>query len=205
VDAVVDHVRPDRVRDSVAARLRGVRLPEFDLPGLPFRLAPGTGNSNLAFALRGDQVAARWGIGSSRVAWSFDSAGRATTDLERLVWRVLSGLNDLAVSAELRGAIRSPRLSVSSNLDRAVSQRLEAVIGEEVAKAERMVRARVDSLVADKVEPVRRQVAEVRSQAEQRVGAERERLDAVEKDLQSQLERLTKGLAPGIKLPKIKL
>jgi hypothetical protein len=90
-------------------------------------------------------------------------------------------------------------------VDRSVSERLEAVIGEEGAKAERIVRARVDSLVADKVEPVRRQVAEVRSQAEQRVGAERDRLDAVEQELEAQLERFTRGLAPGIKLPKIKL
>jgi uncharacterized protein (TIGR03545 family) len=205
VDAVVDHVRPDRVRDSVAARLRGVKLPEFALPGLPFRLAPGTGNSSLAFTLRGDQVAARWGIGSSRVAWAFDSTGRKVNEIERLVWRVVSGLNDLAVTAELRGAVRSPRLSVSSNLDRAVAQRLEAVIGEEVAKAERMARAKVDSLVAAKVEPVKRQVAEIRSQAEQRLAGERERLDAVEKELHAQLDRLTKGLAPGITLPKIKL
>jgi uncharacterized protein (TIGR03545 family) len=205
VDAVVDHVRPDRVRDSVAARLRGVKLPEFALPGLPFRLAPGTGTSNLAFTLRGDQVAARWGIGSRRVVWAFDSTARKVNEIERLVWRVVSGLDDLAVSAELRGAIRAPKLSVSSNLDRAVAQRLEAVIGEEVAKAERMVRAKVDSMVAARVEPVQRRVAEVRSQAEQRVAGERERLDAVDKELNAQLKRLTAGLAPGIQLPEIKL
>ena len=69
---------------------------------------------------------------------------------------------------------------MSSNLDRAIAQRLQAVIGEEVAKAEKMVRAKVDSLVAAKVEPVKRQVAEVRTQAEQRLAAERKRLDEVE-------------------------
>ena len=127
-----------------------------------------------------------------------DTTGRKMNEIERLVWRVVSGLGDLAVTAELRGAIRSPRLSVSSNLDRAIAQRLDAVIGEEVAKAERMVRAKVDSLVSARVEPVRRQ-------AEQRVAGERERLDAVEQELQAQLRRLTGGLAPGITLPKIKL
>ncbi|HYC32700.1 MAG TPA: hypothetical protein VEB59_10470, partial [Gemmatimonadales bacterium] len=205
VSAVIDHVRPDRIRDSAAARLRGVKLPAFDLPGLPFRLVPGTGNSSLAFALRGDEVSGRWGVASDQVTWALDTTGRNLSELERLVWRVVSGLSDLNVSAELRGSIRSPRLSVSSNLDRAVSARLEAVVGEEVAKAERMVRAKVDSLVAARVEPVRRQVAEVRSQAEQRLGGERERLDAADRELKAQLDRLTKGLAPGIKLPKIKL
>ena len=205
VDAVVDHVNPDRLRDSLSARLRGVQLPTIDLPGLPFRLAPGTGSSNLLFALRGDQVQARWAIGSNQVSWAADTAGRRLGDLERLVWRVLSGLNDLSVQAEMRGSVRSPRLSVSSNLDRAVAQRLEAVIGEEVARAERMVRAKVDSLVAARVEPVRRQVVEVRAQAEQRLAGERKQLDEVEEQLEAQLKRLTGGLAPDIKLPKIKL
>jgi septin family protein len=74
-----------------------------------------------------------------------------------------------------------------------------------VAKAERMVRAKVDSVVADKVEPVKRQVAAVQSGANQRIQAEKQRLDEVEKQLNAELQRLTRGLAPGIELPKIKL
>jgi uncharacterized protein (TIGR03545 family) len=205
VDAVVDHVRPDRVRDSLSARLRGVRLPEIALPGLPFRLAPGTGSSNLAFTLRGDQLVGRWVIGSNQVAWALDTTGRRLNEVERLVWRVVSGLNDLSVEAEIRGVLRAPRLSVSSNLDRAIAARLDAVIGEEVAKAERMVRAKVDSLVAAKVEPVKRQIAELHTEAEQRLAGEQKRLEEVEQQLQAELKRLTGGLAPEIKLPKIKL
>ena len=52
---------------------------------------------------------------------------------------------------------------------------------------------------------MRRQVAEVRGQAEQRLGAERKRLGDVEQELQAELKRLTGGLAPEIKLPKIGL
>ncbi|MGH7526310.1 MAG: TIGR03545 family protein [Gemmatimonadales bacterium] len=204
VSAVIDHVTP-KTRDSVAARLRGVKLPSFAIPGLPFRVAPGTGASNLTFALRGDQLLGRWGIGSNQVAWAFDSAGRSLNDLERLVWRVLAGLRNLDVTAEMRGTVRSPKLAVSSNLDRAIAQRLEAVVGEELAKAERKVRAKVDSLVAEKVEPVKRQVASVRADLTQRITTERQRLDQVEEQLEGELKRLTGGLAPDIKLPKIKL
>jgi uncharacterized protein (TIGR03545 family) len=203
VDAVIDHVRPDRVRDSAAARLRGVKLPSFTVPGLPFRLNPGTGGANLNFALKGDQIFGRWSIGSNQAGWALDSAGRKLNSLETLVWRVLSGMKELSVDARVSGTVRSPKLAVSSNLDRAIAQRLEAVIGEEVAKAEKMVRAKVDGLVAAKVEPVRRQVAQVRSQAEQRLGLEEKGLDDVEKQLQAEIKRLTAGLAPGIKLPKL--
>jgi hypothetical protein len=109
------------------------------------------------------------------------------------------------VVAELSGSMGSPRFSVSSNLDQAIARQLQAVVGEEVARAEKMVRAKVDSLVEDKVEPVKRQVATVQSQAMQRIQVEKQRLDEVEKQLNTELRRLTRGVAPGIELPKIKL
>lgn len=203
VRAVIDHVRPDRVKDSASARLRGVQLPSFTVPGLAFQLQPGTGGADLAFALRNDQLSGRWSISSDQVAWALDSTGKRLNDLEQLVWRVVSGLKALSVDARVSGSLRSPKLAVSSNLDRAIAQRLEAVIGEEVAKAEKMVRAKVDNLVAAKVEPVKRQVSELRTQADQRLAAERKRVDDVEKELQAELKRLTGGLAPEIKLPKL--
>lgn len=204
VGAVVDH-RTDIVRDSVSARLRGVKLPAFDIPGLPFRIAPGTGAANLTFALRGDQLLGRWSIGSTEVAWALDSAGAPRSDLEQVVWRVVSGLKQLDVNAEVRGTVTAPRLSVKSNLDDAIAQRLKAVVGETVAKAEAMARAKVDSIVSDKVEPVKQRIASVQSDATKRVADQQQRLDEAQADLQAQLKRMTAGLAPGIQLPKIKL
>ena len=203
VQALIDHVNPERVRDSVSARLRGVELPSLEVPGLPFTLNPGRGAARLDFALRNDQVAGRWSISADRAAWALDSAGRKLNELEGLVWRVVSGLEQLSVDARVSGGLRSPRLAVSSNLDRAIAQRLQAVIGEEVAKAEKMVRAKVDSAVAERVEPVRRQIADVRSRSESRLASERKRVDDVEQELQGELKRLTGGLAPEIKLPKL--
>jgi uncharacterized protein (TIGR03545 family) len=205
VSAVIDHVRPGRIRDSASARLRGVSLPDLAVPGLPFTIQPGTGAATLNFALRNEELSGRWSIASDQVAWALDTTGRRLNDLEQIVWRVVSGLENLSVDARVTGSVRSPRLAVSSNLDRAIAQRLEAVIGEEVAKAEKMVRAKVDSVVASKVAPVKRQVSEVRGQAEQRLASEQKRLGDVEKQLQAELKRLTGGLAPEIRLPKIGL
>ncbi|HEX2217177.1 MAG TPA: TIGR03545 family protein [Gemmatimonadales bacterium] len=203
VSAVIDHVDPERVRDSASARLRGVELPSLTVPGLPVRLNSGRGAVRLDFGLRNEQISARWSIASNQVAWALDSTGQRLNDLERVVWRVISGLKELSVDARVSGSIDSPKLRVSSNLDRAIAQRLEAVVGEEVARAEKMVRAKVDSVVAARVEPVRRQIADVRSGAEQRLAGERKRVDDVERQLQAELKRLTGGLAPDIKLPKI--
>jgi hypothetical protein len=43
----------------------------------------------------------------------------------------------------------------------------------------------------------------VRSEAESRLGSERKRVEDVERELQAELKRLSGGLAPDIKLPKI--
>jgi uncharacterized protein (TIGR03545 family) len=206
VGAVINHLTT-RTHDSASARLQGIKLPSFDLPGLPLRVDPGTGSSSLWFSMRnaGAELRGRWAIGSNKVSWIADTAARRLNDLERLVVRVVSGLNDLQVVAELSGSIGSPKFSVSSNLDKAIAQRLQAVVGEEVAKAEKMVRAKVDSLVADKVGPVKQQVAAVQTEANQRIQAQKQRLAEVEKQLNAELQRLTRGLAPGIELPKIKL
>ncbi len=206
VNAVINHVT-SRTVDSATARLRGVKLPAFQIPGVPFRVEPGTGSSNLDFTMRGGgaQLLGRWAIASQQVRWATDTAGRSLNDIERVVWRVVSGLSNLEVVAELSGTVASPKLSVRSNLDQAIAQQLKAVVGEEVAKAERMVRAKVDSLVAQKVEPVKRRIALVQAEATQRVQAEQQRLDQVEQQLQAELKRLTGGLVPGLELPKIKL
>jgi uncharacterized protein (TIGR03545 family) len=206
VGAVSNHLT-SRTHDSANARLRGVKLPSFDLPGLPLRVDPGTGSSSLTFTMKngGADLLGRWSIGSNKVSWIADTAARKVNDLERMVLRVISGLNDLQVVAELGGSISKPKFSVSSNLDKAVASRIQAVMGEEIAKAEKMVRAKVDSLVADKVEPVKRQIASTQAEATGRVQTEKQRLDDVEKQLNAELKRLTRGLAPGIELPKIKL
>ena len=206
VSAVINHVT-SRTVDSASARLRGVKLPSFQIPGVPFRVDPGTGTSNLSFVMRGGgaQLVGRWAIASQQVRWAADSADRPLNDIEGLVWRVVSGLSNLEVVAELSGSVAAPRLSVQSNLDQAIAERLKAVVGQEVARAERMVRSKVDSMVADKVEPVKRQIASVQAEATKRVQAERQRVDEVEQKLQAELKRLTGGLVPGLELPKIKL
>jgi uncharacterized protein (TIGR03545 family) len=204
VGAVINHVSPT-LHDSVAARLSGIKLPSFRIPGLPYQLAPGTGAASLTFAMLGDRLSGRWSMGSSQVRWALDSAGGRLNDLEQLVWRVVSGLENLNVTAEVGGTVRSPRLSVASNLDQAIAGRLKAVVGEEVAKAEALARQKVDSIVNQKTEPLKRQVAALQADATQRVAVQRKQIDEVEQRLQAELKRLTAGLAPGIQLPKIKL
>ena len=176
-------------RDSVNVTAAGIALPTFPLPGLPFRVEPGRGRAELRILRQGDQVAARWAIRSDEVRWVADStARREPTQIETIVGRVLTGLRELEITAELHGPLRSPTLSVRSNLDRAIGERLRAVAGEELARAEQKVRAEVDRIVEERAEPVRAHVAAVGAEADSRLADAKERLEEERRRLEAQLE-----------------
>jgi len=189
--ALLDHVRPTP-RDTAAASLVGVALPSLPLPSLPMHLEPGAGTVGLSFAMQGDQVRARWTVTSDRVRWVRDSAG-AGSAVGDLVWRTVSGIATLQMSASLAGTLDRPELAVSSNLDRAIAERLRTMAGAEVAAAERRMRAQVDSLADGPVNAVRAQIATLGGDVTKRLGAQRARLDEARRALEQRL--------PGLRLP----
>jgi uncharacterized protein (TIGR03545 family) len=192
--AMLDHVRATP-RDTAGASLQGVRLPAIALPSLPLRLEPREGTVQLGFALRGDTIRARWAVRSSRVRWERDS-GATGTPVSDVVWRVVSGISDLSVDAGVTGTIARPRLVVRSNLDEAIAARLRAMLGDEVATAERRLRAEVDRQVDPKVAPARAKVAALQTEVTARLAEQRARLDQAQKDLEARLRELTRIRVP---------
>jgi len=192
--AMLNHLRDIPV-DTAGATVGGITLPAFQLPGVPLRLDPGAVTTQLGFALNGDTIHARFGIRSTNVRWARDS-GFTNSTIGDLIWRTVSGISNLDVEARLSGALHHPDLAVRSNLDQAIASRLRAVLGEQVAAAEKQMRDRVDSLINDKVGPVRARVNEVQSQAQAQVAQQQARLDALQKQLEQRLRELT-----GFRLP----
>jgi uncharacterized protein (TIGR03545 family) len=192
--AMLDHVRATP-RDTAGATVQGVRLPVFPLPSLSVRLDPGRGTMQLGFALRGDTIRARWAVRSTRVQWARDSAGGGSRVAD-LLWGTLSGISDLQVDAGVMGTLTQPRLSVRSNLDERVAARLRAMLGEEVAAAERRLRADVDRQVDPVIAPVRARVTAVQTEITGRLAEQRGRLDQAQKDLEARVRELTRIRVP---------
>ena len=191
-------------KDTLAARVRDVSLPAIPLPGLPFVVNPGKSTVGFAFSLAGDRLAGAWDISSDQAAWSTDSAGMTSASLvENTVWRVVSGLSQLRVRAELGGTVDNPTLKVSSNLDDAIAARLRGLLGEELAKAEAKARAAVDAIVDQQIAALSGRVNDLQSEVTERLPLERGQLDGVQKQLEAQLKRLAGGAVGGIKLPKL--
>ncbi|HMC54179.1 MAG TPA: TIGR03545 family protein [Gemmatimonadaceae bacterium] len=189
------------VRESVTAQAAGVALPTIAIPSLPYSMGWGRGSSELRIALTGDQLSGRWYVHSPKVTWAMDSAkARPLNTMETLVARVLTGITTLDMTADISGTLENPRLSVKSNLDRQLSEQLRSVAGKELAKAEARARAQVDRIVEEKSAPVRARVAELRTDAERRIGDARTKLDEEKRKLDERLKALTGGV---IGLPKL--
>ncbi len=193
---VLDHVG-GRIRDSLGVDARGVTLPSFPLPGLPLRAQLGQGTSRIDVLRMGDRIAARWTMRAPAVVWQRSSApGNAPAahdirnQMEALAVRVIEGINDLEVVADLTGDIARPTLTVRSNLDRLLAERLRAVGGEELAKAEARVRTQVDRIVDERTAPLRAKADSLRAEGEQRVADARARLDEEKQKLDERLKAL---------------
>jgi uncharacterized protein (TIGR03545 family) len=194
VDAQFDHVHAPP-KDIVGGTLRGVALPAIRLPGLPIAVVPGRGDVSLGFALYGDSLRGRWQVRAPAARWRRDSA--ASSDggpAADLLWQVVSGIDSLDLTAELGGTVNRPTLHVRSNLDRAVADRLRAVVGDQVTAAEARVRAQVDRIADERVAPVRAQVAKVTADANALLAERRQALETAQQQLEQQVKRLTGGI-----------
>jgi uncharacterized protein (TIGR03545 family) len=203
VDAagVLDHVG-GRVRDSLGVVAGGIALPSFPLPGLPLRADLGLGDSRIDMLRIGNRVAARLVLRAPAVAWRRDTvasrrdsaAGRRVPNaVESLALRVIEGIDDLEIVADLTGDVAHPQLAVRSNLDRALADRLRAVAGEELDRAEAKVRAQVDRVVEERTAPLRERVDKFRTDAERAVDEARAGLDEQKRQLEARLKALIPG------------
>lgn len=227
--AVLDHVEAP-LRDSVEVLVRGLTLPTLTLGPVGARLYLGEGTADLTFRRVGEQIAARWAWRSSNVRWerlargpSSGVGGQADTATgpaaatrpvlrpptgaqaaafaEDLLWRMVSSLREVEIEIGLGGTIARPSLAVRSNVGEALAQGLRRELGREMEEAERRVRAEVDRLVDQQVTAARTSVEAARTDVEARVATQLERVRALEAQLRQEVDRLTRAVPGGIRIP----
>lgn len=195
VAGVLDHTKPNVQRDEFNVRATRVELPRFALPGVPLRLDLGRGTTALRFVVVNDSVAGRWVVDANSPSWTPDSArSRPMNTLESLVSRVLTGIDTVNITADIRGTTKAPAMTVRSNLDREVADNIRRVAGEEIRKAEARVRAQVDAFVERESAPVKAKVEETRAEIDRRIAEGQERLDKAKADLANRLKELGAGI-----------
>jgi hypothetical protein len=201
----------------VSALVAGLTLPSVSLAPVGAEVGLGRGTTDLVLRRRGDSLDARMSWESSNVTWRREDgapadtartpappaevsaqglAGAARRSAEDVIWRTLAGLRDVRIEARLSGSLSRPRLAVGSNVARALADGLRAELGAELRRAEGEVRDRVDALVQERVASAEQAVQGFQSQVEERVAAERARLEQVKRDLEARVRALA-GV-PGI-------
>ena len=204
VAGLVDRVRTP-ARDSLEASVDGVALPTIELPPVQARVALGAGVTEVSLLRRGDEIVARWLMRSTDAGWrrlpDSGAAPGAAREIENLVWRTVSGVREVEVEAQIRGALARPSLSVRSNLGTELARRLRQEIGAKVEQAEQRVHARVDSLVGNQVAAARGRLTAVQDEVQARLAKQQAELAAVRAELETRL----RGLVGGIAIPRIRL
>ncbi len=192
--AQLDHVTP-QLRDSVALRLSGVSLPAITLPGIGAHMDLGRGVNELSLTRVGDSLNGRWVWSSSNVTW--DRGGLGSGRVNDILWRTLSGLRDVQVEVRVGGSVRGPRLAVRSNVAAEISRRLRRELRNEVAAAEQRVRAEVERLVAPPIADAQARVTDVETTVRNLVGQHQRQLDEVRTELEARLGALRRIIPAG--------
>jgi uncharacterized protein (TIGR03545 family) len=198
-------------RDSVAARVGGVSLPEVALNAVGARLVLGVGTVSLSLQRSGDALAGWWRLEADSVRWartgdSTPAAPRPGTRewAEDLVWRAVSALRHVTIEAQLSGAVTGPRFTLSSNVGDEVSASLRRALGAEIERAEREVRAEVDRQVDAQAAQARARLARLESGVQARVAGYQEQLGQAQAELEQRLRDLTQ-VVPGVRLPGVRI
>ncbi len=202
IAAVIDHVS-EEIRDSLTARVQGVNLPSIDLDLLQASLNMGAGTSDISLIRTGDSISGIWAFSSSNIEWARNEASAAESRdpstarqagriVEDLLWRTVSGLEDVQIEIRFSGSARGPSLGIRSNVGRAVAQSLRQQLGQEIERAEQQVRAEVDRLVSERVSEARNRVDALQSELDARIASQLAELSSARQEL----ERAIRGLVP---------
>jgi uncharacterized protein (TIGR03545 family) len=203
VNALLDHVTAPG-RDSLAVALSGVSLPAISLSGIGAELQLGRGASSLTLARVGDSIAGRWTWSSSSIEWSRVTPLGATGPLaqvEQILWRSLTDLQQVDVEVRFSGSARGPRLAIRSNIADQLAQSLRRQLQGEIEAAEQRIRAEIDRHIAEPIAEARGRVTAFQEQAQGLVAERRQQVEEVREQLEARIAELTRGLPPGIRIP----
>jgi uncharacterized protein (TIGR03545 family) len=192
--AIVDRTTAEP-SDQIEVEMTGHRLPDVPMRSLRGTLRLGSGSQTLLISRRGGQIDARLSWQAPAVTWESDGE---RTGLDLFVWETISGLERVEADLRLFGTLESPDLTVRSNVASELAEGLQRRLGDEVARAERRVRAEVDRHVEPAIEEARARVASLQTEVEERVTELESRFQEARAELDKQIKDLTRRIGGGI-------
>ena len=113
-----------------------------------------------------------------------------------VLWESISALEDVEIEVRISGNIAGPQLGIRSNIASAVAASLQQRLRNEIALAERQVRAEVERLVREPVSNARASVAALEADLLEPLVADRLDIESLKEELEAQLRRLARVVPP---------
>ena len=134
--------------DKFSASLTGVPISNFNLGKsdfIPTTISNGIINSELEISVPGKNFDASAKFNLKNIALHFDAEPKNT--VEELVQKALSGIREFNVKFRLWNTGGPFDIALSTDLDEVLTQRISAVLGEEVAKLQSQLKQKFDAVV----------------------------------------------------------
>jgi uncharacterized protein (TIGR03545 family) len=158
VDGVVNHVNPEKPKDSMQWSVSGWQLENVSISkdaNLPLTLTKAGTNLSGKVELAGQNLFANIDAEFKNAQWSSPAqdgwAGRVT--------KTLAGIQQFNLDSKIQGDLRSPQMSLSSDLDEQLKQAVAGQLKTAQAELEQKLKVRLNAEVEKAAGPQQDQLA----------------------------------------------
>ncbi|HLP15181.1 MAG TPA: TIGR03545 family protein, partial [Bacteroidota bacterium] len=195
-DARFDRTKPDASHDNYKATLTGMKSGDFVIGQadfLPGKISGMTTDIAATADVPGRGFDARVGADFKNLSLVFDRA--PANDVERIVRSILEAVHGFHLDVRFWNAGSGLDVALATDLDTQIANRTKQVIGEEIAKLEREVRAKVDEKIAEKRKEFEKIYDEKKKEVDARIADYQKQIDeklamveAKKKELETKVE-----------------
>jgi uncharacterized protein (TIGR03545 family) len=157
----LDH-RRETPRDRIEFRVSGLPVAEFaagDSGSFQVLVSPGAASLSGKVELEGDALRGKVSFSERGVKLTARTEG-LQKDMARLLEAALAGVSSVEAEADLSGTLQEPRLNVSSNLGKAVSEGVSKALGKEVEARTKALRDQVDKITKEHTDKLSKMLGE---------------------------------------------
>ncbi len=183
---VLDHTG-EVPEDRFQARASGIKFGRINLPQrphLPIALDANKGSITANFDVIGKEIDFKVEFAASPVSFSFAEQQANSNIISRVTHEVFAAIDHLNLGAGISGIGEDVRLSISSNIDDILADRIRDVVGKSVEQARQEIRKRLEEIIMPKKEQALAFVAENK----QKITSELDKLDQMVQDQISVVE-----------------
>ncbi len=151
VKAVLDH-RLEIPTDQVKVEMAGLRSEELHLPSSEYLPAFQGGNALIAagLTLTGDQLSAEMRLALTGLAKNNPAKPAGLGSAAEIASSLWAGIDALHVGAKATGSPDNLDITMNSDLDKLLADRMQKLLGQEIAGVQAKLKAEIDKIIAGK-------------------------------------------------------